>query len=148
MAKEKSVYVCSNCGQESPKWQGKCPACGQWNTFVEEIVRKESPARRPVSGIETAKSKPVTLDQIEAADEPRIDMHDAELNRVLGGGLVHGSLVLIGGEPGIGKSTLVLQTVLRMDERRVLYVSGEESARQLKLRADRLVHHSSDCLIV
>lgn len=148
MAKEKSVYVCSNCGQESPKWQGKCPACGQWNTFVEEIVRKESPARRPVSGIETAKSKPVTLDQIEAADEPRIDMHDAELNRVLGGGLVQGSLVLIGGEPGIGKSTLVLQTVLRMDERRVLYVSGEESARQLKLRADRLVHHSSDCLIV
>lgn len=148
MAKEKSVYVCSNCGQESPKWQGKCPACGQWNTFVEEIVRKESPARRPVSGIETTKSKPVTLDQIEAADEPRIDMHDAELNRVLGGGLVQGSLVLIGGEPGIGKSTLVLQTVLRMDERRVLYVSGEESARQLKLRADRLVHHSSDCLIV
>ena len=148
MAKEKSVYVCSNCGQESPKWQGKCPACGQWNTFVEEIVRKESPARRPVSGIEMAKSKPVTLDQIEAADEPRIDMHDAELNRVLGGGLVRGSLVLIGGEPGIGKSTLVLQTVLRMDGRRVLYVSGEESARQLKLRADRLVHHSSDCLIV
>ena len=148
MAKEKTVYVCSNCGQESPKWQGKCPACGQWNTFVEEIVRKEPTNKRPVSGIETVKSKPVTLDEIEAADEPRIDLHDAELNRVLGGGLVQGSLVLIGGEPGIGKSTLVLQTVLRMPEKRILYISGEESARQLKLRAERLTKQSSDCLIV
>ena len=148
MAKEKTVYVCSNCGQESPKWQGKCPACGQWNTFVEEIVRKEPANKRPVSGIETVKSKPVTLDEIEAADEPRIDLHDAELNRVLGGGLVQGSLVLIGGEPGIGKSTLVLQTVLRMPEKRILYISGEESARQLKLRAERLTKQSSDCLIV
>ena len=148
MAKEKTVYVCSNCGQESPKWQGKCPACGQWNTFTEEIVRKEPVARRPEAGIAPAKAKPVTLDEIEAADEPRIDLHDAELNRVLGGGLVQGSLVLIGGEPGIGKSTLVLQTVLRLTEKRVLYVSGEESARQLKLRAERLTKQSSDCLIV
>ena len=148
MAKEKTVYVCSNCGQESPKWQGKCPACGQWNTFVEEIVRTEPAARRPEAGISPTKAKPVTLDEIEAADEPRIDLHDAELNRVLGGGLVQGSLVLIGGEPGIGKSTLVLQTVLRLTEKRVLYVSGEESARQLKLRAERLTKQSSDCLIV
>lgn len=148
MAKEKTVYVCSNCGQESPKWQGKCPACGQWNTFVEEIVRKEPAARRPEAGISPTKAKPVTLDEIEAADEPRIDLHDAELNRVLGGGLVQGSLVLIGGEPGIGKSTLVLQTVLQLTEKRVLYVSGEESARQLKLRAERLTKQSSDCLIV
>ena len=148
MAKEKTVYVCSNCGQESPKWQGKCPACGQWNTFVEEIVRKEPVARRPEAGIAPTKAKPVTLDEIEAADEPRIDLHDAELNRVLGGGLVQGSLVLIGGEPGIGKSTLVLQTVLQLTEKRVLYVSGEESARQLKLRAERLTKQSSDCLIV
>ena len=148
MAKEKTVYVCSNCGQESPKWVGKCPSCGEWNTYVEEIIRKEPANRRPVSGIETAKAKPVTLSEIEADDEPRIDMHDEELNRVLGGGLVPGSLVLIGGEPGIGKSTLVLQTVLRMPERRVLYISGEESARQLKLRADRLTSASSDCLIV
>jgi DNA repair protein RadA/Sms len=138
MAKEKTVYVCSNCGQDSPKWVGKCPSCGMWNTYVEEVVRKEVVNKRPVSGIATAKAKPVTLHEIVADDEPRIDLHDAELNRVLGGGLVQGSLVLIGGEPGIGKSTLVLQTILRIPEKRILYVSGEESTRQLKLRADRL----------
>ena len=148
MAKEKTVYVCSNCGQESPKWVGKCPSCGEWNTYVEEIVRKETVNKRPVSGIETAKAKPVTLNEIAADDEPRIDLHDAELNRVLGGGLVQGSLVLIGGEPGIGKSTLVLQTMLQIPEKRILYISGEESARQLKLRADRLTSNSADCLIV
>ena len=119
-----------------------------WNTYVEEVVRKEVVNKRPVSGIETAKAKPITLHEIVADDEPRIDLHDAELNRVLGGGLVQGSLVLIGGEPGIGKSTLVLQTVLRIPEKRILYVSGEESTRQLKLRADRLTSASSDCLIV
>ena len=148
MAKEKTVYVCSNCGQDSPKWVGKCPSCGEWNTYVEEIVRKEPTNRRPVSGIETQKPKPLALSDIEADDEPRINMHDDELNRVLGGGLVQGSLVLIGGEPGIGKSTLVMQTVLHMPEKKILYVSGEESARQLKLRADRLSDTSSDCLIV
>lgn len=149
MAKEKTVYVCSNCGQDSPKWVGKCPSCGEWNTYVEEIVRKEVPNKRPVSGIETAKPKPITLNEIEADDEPRIDLHDEELNRVLGGGLVQGSLVLIGGEPGIGKSTLVLQTILRIPEKRILYISGEESARQLKLRADRLqAQHHGNCLIV
>ena len=142
MAKEKTVYVCSHCGQESPKWVGKCPSCGQWNTYVEEVVRPEPVGKRQ-SGIVTIKSKPVPLGQIEGGDEPRIDMHDDELNRVLGGGLVQGSLVLIGGEPGIGKSTLVLQTVLRMPERRILYISGEESARQLKLRADRLTNVAS-----
>ena len=82
MAKEKTVYVCSNCGQESPKWVGKCPSCGEWNTYVEEIVRKEVPNKRPVSGIESPKAKPVTLSEIEADEEPRIDMHDEELNRV------------------------------------------------------------------
>lgn len=148
MAKEKTVYVCSNCGQDSPKWVGKCPSCGEWNTYVEEIVRKEPTNRRPVSGIETQKAKPIILSEIEADDEPRINMHDEELNRVLGGGLVPGSLVLIGGEPGIGKSTLVMQTVLRMPDKKILYVSGEESARQLKLRADRLSDVSSDCFIV
>ena len=95
MAKEKTVYVCSNCGQDSPKWVGKCPSCGEWNTYVEEIVRKEPANRRPVSGIETQKPKPVILSEIESDDEPRIDMHDDELNRVLGGGLVQGSLVLM-----------------------------------------------------
>ena len=148
MAKDKTVYVCSNCGQDSPKWIGKCPSCGEWNTYVEEIVRKEVTNKRPVSGIETPKAKPVSLCDITTSDEPRIDLRDEELNRVLGGGLVPGSLVLIGGEPGIGKSTLVLQTVLRMTNRRILYVSGEESARQLKLRADRIQQQSSDCLIV
>lgn len=149
MAKEKTVYVCSNCGQESPKWTGKCPACGAWNTYVEEVVRKETVGTRPLSGMEAAKSRPVLLHEIVADDEPRIDMGDVELNRVLGGGLVRGSLVLIGGEPGIGKSTLVLQTVLRMTDKRILYISGEESARQLKLRADRLAPAAAtQCLIV
>ena len=151
MAKEKTVYVCSNCGQESPKWVGKCPSCGAWNTFVEEVVRKEPAASHRTAftaSAEGKRNKPVVLSDIVGSEEPRIDMHDDELNRVLGGGLVPGSLVLLGGEPGIGKSTLVLQTVLHMPERRILYVSGEESARQLKLRADRIRHNSSDCLIV
>ena len=108
MAKEKTVYVCTNCGQDSPKWVGKCPSCGAWNTYVEEVVRKEPANKRPVSGLEPVKSKPVTLNDITGGDEPRIDMQDEELNRVLGGGLVPGSLVLLGGESGIGKSTLVL----------------------------------------
>ena len=103
MAKDKTVYVCSNCGQDSPKWIGKCPSCGEWNTYVEEVIRKEVVSKRPVSGIETEKPKPIVLSEIETDDEPRIDLHDEELNRVLGGGLVPGSLVLIGGEPGIGK---------------------------------------------
>ena len=152
MAKEKIVYVCSECGQESPKWVGKCPSCGAWNTYKEQLLRKETAPTRSATWVESAgvgrdRPHPLTLDEIEAGDEPRMDMHDTELNRVLGGGLVPGSLVLIGGEPGIGKSTLVLQTVLRMPERKVLYVSGEESARQLKLRADRLNRTSTDCLI-
>jgi DNA repair protein RadA/Sms len=115
---------------------------------VEEVVRKESNYRQTLTGVQAGKSKPLTLHDIESGDEPRINMMDGELNRVLGGGLVPGSLVLLGGEPGIGKSTLILQTVLRLTDRKVLYVSGEESARQLKLRADRIAHPDSDCLIV
>ena len=141
MAKEKTVYVCTNCGQESPKWAGKCPSCGQWNTFVEEVVRKETPVAKHVAhGIESVRSKPQRLNEIVSGEEQRMDMCDHELNRVLGGGLVQGSLTLIGGEPGIGKSTLVLQTVLRLAGQKVLYISGEESVRQLKLRADRIPH--------
>jgi DNA repair protein RadA/Sms len=149
MPKQKTVYICNQCGQESPKWIGKCPSCGEWNTFVEEIVRKEPAARvaHPMQDY-LSKPKPQRLQDIDSGEEQRIDMHDAELNRVLGGGLVQGSLVLLGGEPGIGKSTLVLQTVLRMPERRILYVSGEESARQLKLRADRLQAATDNCYIV
>lgn len=145
MAKIKSVYVCSNCGVESPKWVGRCPSCGEWNTYVEEVVKKDSSASsRAISGIERAGVKPQLLRDVTAKEETRIDMFDAELNRVLGGGLVKGSLVLIGGEPGIGKSTLVLQTVLQMKGLRTLYVSGEESAQQLKIRADRLAGGSAD----
>lgn len=167
MAKEKTVYVCEKCGQESPKWIGRCPSCGAWNTFKEFRVRKESSASLaagsyggssvgPVS--DNVRVRPLPVGEIDSCAEPRLDMGDEELNRVLGGGLVPGSLVLLGGEPGIGKSTLVLQTVLRMPQRRVLYVSGEESARQIKLRADRLVStqpaggkdilSASSCMIV
>lgn len=148
MAKDKTVFVCTNCGQDSPKWVGKCPGCGEWNTYVEEVIRKEVTNKRPVSGIGITQARPIVLSEIITGDEPRINLQDEELNRVLGGGLVPGSLVLIGGEPGIGKSTLVLQTVLRLPDLRVLYISGEESARQLKLRADRISHNSIDCLIV
>ena len=138
------MYVCEYCGQESVKWMGKCPACGRWDSMREiKVAASPSPSRRGTTrpGLsatpqEGAKAK--LLHEIEVDAEPRIDMGDAELNRVLGGGMVPGSLVLLGGEPGIGKSTLVLQTVLRLKDRRILYVSGEESARQIKLRADRL----------
>ncbi len=151
MAKTKTVYICSHCGADSPKWLGKCPNCGEWNTYVEEVVAKEVPsAKRPVpSGLsERGQARPVLLRDITAEKEDRLDMKDQELNRVLGGGLVKGSLVLIGGEPGIGKSTLVLQTILKLHDLKVLYVSGEESYRQLKMRADRLAPDSQNCLIL
>lgn len=151
MAKTKTVYVCSHCGADSPKWLGKCPNCGEWNTYVEEVVAKEVPsAKRPVpSGLsERGQARPVLLRDITAEKEDRLDLKDRELNRVLGGGLVKGSLVLIGGEPGIGKSTLVLQTILKLHDLKVLYVSGEESYRQLKMRADRLARDSQNCLIL
>lgn len=151
MVKTKTVYVCSHCGADSPKWLGKCPNCGEWNTYVEEVVAKEVPsAKRPVpSGLsERGQARPVLLRDITAEKEDRLDLKDQELNRVLGGGLVKGSLVLIGGEPGIGKSTLVLQTILKLHDLKVLYVSGEESYRQLKMRADRLAPDSQNCLIL
>ena len=201
MAKDKTMYVCSNCGQESAKWIGKCPACGQWNTFKEIKVadtRKSATATTSAAsaGHQLRQSKVLRLSDISAHDDPRIDMLDQELNRVLGGGLVPGSIVLLGGEPGIGKSTLTLQTVLQLsgcerqevsDERpkvrgerpevsgerpevsgerpkvsgerpevrgerqvlRVLYVSGEESAHQLRMRAERLLkgNHNSQSSI-
>ncbi|HMM03449.1 MULTISPECIES: DNA repair protein RadA [unclassified Dysgonomonas] len=149
MVKIKSVYVCSNCGNDSPKWLGKCPVCGEWNTYVEEIISKEkSSAKSGLHIFDTTKAKPLLLKDVQTGEEPRIDLHDGELNRVLGGGLVPGSLVLIGGEPGIGKSTLILQTVLGLNGIKTLYISGEESARQLKLRADRINSNSENCFIV
>ena len=147
MAKDKTAYVCSECGYDSVKWLGKCPACGQWDTFREVRLASAAKSRPPSHialshgdmGAETAASQVVRLKDVETHAEQRIDTHDAELNRVLGGGLVNGSLVLLGGESGIGKSTLLLQTVLRMQHLRILYVSGEESQNQLKMRADRLL---------
>ena len=145
MAKDKIAYVCTNCGQESTKWIGKCPNCGQWNTLKE--IRISNNASNSIAqrttlydapGGKNGKSRPIKLKDIPVDAEPRINTHDTELNRVLGGGLVPGSIVLLGGEPGIGKSTLTLQTILNMPERRILYVSGEESAHQLKMRAQRL----------
>ena len=142
MAKERIAYVCENCGQESAKWIGKSPACGQWNTFKE--IKLGSSTSQPIRGAGTISTKSrdagkaLRLRDISAKDDPRIDMHDQELNRVLGGGLVPGSIVLLGGEPGIGKSTLSLQTMLGLPDMRILYVSGEESAHQLKMRAERL----------
>ena len=161
MAKDKIAYVCSNCGQESPKWIGKCPACGQWNTFKEIKVSPTPPKSGGVSGgrgglntgfsaqsAALSAAKVLRLRDISNHDDPRIDMHDEELNRVLGGGLVPGSIVLLGGEPGIGKSTLSLQTMLRLPEKKILYVSGEESAHQLKMRANRLGGDNDNMLIL
>lgn len=141
--KDKTVFVCTECGFDSPKWSGKCPSCGMWNTMVEKTIRADKPSattslRKSASGLKDGTPQPETLNTIETTEEPRIDMRDAELNRVLGGGLVPGSIVLLGGEPGIGKSTLILQTVMQLQGQKVLYVSGEESARQIKMRADRL----------
>lgn len=147
--KDKIMYVCEQCGQESAKWLGKCTACGQWGTMKEiRVANTKSKLSNPkliVQDSDSRQATPQPLSQIKANEEPRMDMMDEELNRVLGGGLVPGSLVLLGGEPGIGKSTLVLQTVLKLQgQRKVLYVSGEESSRQIKLRAERLsaVHGS------
>ncbi len=150
MAKDKIQYVCTACGYDSPKWIGKCPSCGEWNTFVEQRVggKKTYDKRLQFSTADEPKTSPIQMRTIETTEEPRINMHDDELNRVLGGGLVPGSLVLLGGEPGIGKSTLVLQTALGLKDKTVLYVSGEESARQIKLRADRITKEESGVLVV
>lgn len=144
--KTKSVYFCKNCGHESPKWLGKCPGCGEWNTFIEESVVTGKGGKKNKSRKESA--KPVKLSEIEQGDEVRIKMPSSEFNRVLGGGLVTGSLTLLGGEPGVGKSTLLLQNILSMRNRRILYISGEESAPQLKMRADRLGKISENTFIL
>ncbi len=150
MAKLKSSFFCKSCGNESAKWFGKCTACGEWNTCVEEIVKKESGSKISLGNTGVAPSKPVRLEEVETTAELRIDTTSGELNRVLGGGLVPGSLVLIGGEPGIGKSTLVLQVALNMKGKKVLYISGEESVKQLKLRAERLTYapNTSELLLL
>ena len=143
-------YVCSACGYDSPKWIGKCPACGEWNTFVEQRTggSKVYDKRLQFSDTSSPGQGPIRMSTIETSQEPRINLLDGELNRVLGGGLVPGSLTLLGGEPGIGKSTLILQTALMLRDKTVLYVSGEESARQIKLRADRITREESGVLVV
>ncbi len=149
-SKTKTVYVCSECGAESPKWLGRCPQCGEWNTYQEEHVvvdKRESLSGIGPSGLLT-EVKAVPLSSVQQKDVVRSTTANAELDRVLGGGIVPGALILIGGEPGIGKSTLVLQMAMQLP-RRVLYVSGEESVQQIKLRADRISRASSDnCMVV
>lgn len=140
------MWFCTNCGADSPKWTGRCPSCGEWNTMVEEKVEQTKASGRTRQS--SQRTKPVPVNEISAVDEPRIVLPSEELNRVLGGGLVKGSIVLLGGEPGIGKSTLVLQNILSIRSRRILYVSGEESASQLKLRADRIGRGSDNVYIV
>lgn len=153
MAKVKSFFFCSECGYQSSSWLGKCPECGKWNTFSEEVVQAVKPAssssklHSPLSA-----STPKPISQVVAAETQRIPTGCAEFDRVLGGGIVPGSLILLGGEPGIGKSTLLLQTALNIPDRRILYVSGEESEQQIKMRADRLMGErkaeSEECYVV
>jgi DNA repair protein RadA/Sms len=140
MSKIKKAFFCSNCGYESAKWIGKCPACSEWNTFIEEIIDKGSEKEENWNGYHSEKklAKTIALKEIVTKEERRINTNDSELNRVLGGGIVPGSIVLVAGEPGIGKSTLFLQIGLMMNQLRVLYISGEESDQQIKMRADRL----------
>lgn len=140
MSKIKTAFFCSNCGYESAKWIGKCPACSQWNTFTEEILDKGNVKEEKWDDYkeEKRKTKTISLNEVQTTEEKRIKSQDPELDRVLGGGIVPGSIVLVAGEPGIGKSTLFLQNGLLLNQLRVLYISGEESEQQIKMRADRL----------
>lgn len=151
MSKTKSIFFCQNCGNQSPKWIGKCPACGEWNTYAEEVIDKAEEKLKEKRGFASKKNEepqPVAIKEIHELETTRIDTQDTELNRVLGGGIVPGSLVLIGGEPGIGKSTLMLQLALKLKGKKILYVTGEESDRQIKLRADRIGIKNEQCFIL
>lgn len=149
MAKTKTVYICQSCGTQSPKWAGRCSSCGEWNTFVEEVVSKTPENAKPSKNLYGEDvSMPQLINDVEVQQSFRIITKDAELNRVLGGGIVPGSLVLIGGEPGIGKSTLMLQLALSFENVKVLYVSGEESAQQISMRAKRVGSKNSACYII
>ncbi|HYG01212.1 MAG TPA: AAA family ATPase, partial [Chryseosolibacter sp.] len=150
MAKTKTTFFCQSCGYESPKWLGKCPSCNAWNSFAEELVSKadnnKSDWRQDSTKVKV--SSPRTLQEIKPATDFRLDAADNELNRVLGGGIVPGSLILIGGEPGIGKSTLMLQVGLKLKNYKVLYISGEESEQQIRMRADRLEDGSENFFVL
>ena len=145
MSKDKTVFVCQNCGYVSPKWAGKCSNCNSWNSFIEEVLVKEDKTKKNTSSVNPG--NPVAIHDIVQNVFFRMKMHYSELDRVLGGGLVPGSLVLLGGEPGIGKSTLVLQSVLNLAGTKILYISGEESETQIKLRAERIGINNPDCFI-
>ncbi len=147
MAKTKTSFFCQNCGTQYAKWIGKCNACNEWNTIVEEVVQKEEKRNWNQSANAKKVSRPIKINEIAIDEEDRIDTKNNELNRVLGGGLVKGSMTLLGGEPGIGKSTLILQVALAINKK-VLYVSGEESQSQIKMRAERLNAKNTDCLIL
>ncbi len=147
MAKIKRAYFCKECGHEAPKWLGKCPSCGEWNSFTEEIIAKETSNSIASKVANIPVSKPQRIEDIEQNNYKRIDLGNSEVNRVLGGGMVPGSLILLGGEPGIGKSTLSLQLALQNSGLKTLYVSGEESAEQIKMRATRIGIGESECLI-
>ena len=147
MAKVRSAYFCQSCGYEAPKWLGKCPSCDEWNTFVEEIIQKQVPQVVAFSKTKTS-AKSTLLSNIKHQEHERIKLNDLELNRVLGGGLVFGSLILFGGEPGIGKSTLLLQLAISSTETKFLYVSGEESDQQIKMRSERIGRQNNDCYVL
>ncbi len=146
MAKSKTVYFCQNCGAESAKWIGRCPACGEWNTYIEQQVSKTT--KQSQVSYDSEKQFPQKIAEIKSKREGRISTKIAELDRILGGGLVPGSVVLIGGEPGIGKSTLSLQVALKLDHFKILYISGEESPQQIKMRAERLDLKNDNCFIL
>lgn len=149
MAKTKTTFFCQNCGAESPKWVGKCPSCGQWNTYIEEVVQKAAAKEQwAAPDMQATKVQPKKISEIELGELRRVDTQDQELNRVLGGGLVPGSIVLLGGEPGIGKSTLLLQVALQMKNQKVLYVSGEESEQQIRMRSERLNLEMSETFVL
>ncbi len=147
MAKIKKAYFCKECGYEAPKWLGRCPSCNEWNSFTEEIFSKENRNSIPAAVANIPSSKPQRVGDIEESAHVRIDLGNSEINRVLGGGMVPGSMILLGGEPGIGKSTLSLQLALQNSGLKTLYVSGEESAEQIKMRATRIGIGESECLI-
>ncbi|HTK83095.1 MAG TPA: DNA repair protein RadA [Bacteroidota bacterium] len=144
MTKVQSKYVCQNCGYESPKWLGKCPSCEEWNTFVEELTQRVGSKKQPVS----VATGPTPLSEVDMVEEQRIGTSIAEFDRVLGGGIVRGSVVLLGGDPGVGKSTLMMQLARQLSDKIVLYISGEESAKQIKLRAERLGLPSAKSFLV
>ncbi|MCU0421570.1 MAG: DNA repair protein RadA [Bacteroidia bacterium] len=150
MAKTQTTFFCKNCGATSAKWVGKCSSCGEWNTYVEEVIHKEKNTYQKTwkpTNSTTAVLKPVMLKHVEKGSEERYQLADNELNRVLGGGIVPGSVTLIGGEPGIGKSTLMLQIALQIPDKKVLYISGEESETQIKMRAERIPYRNETCYL-